>query len=166
MTLFKIYSRNFDPSINMALMNGGFLHYTDIKKFLKNLLPWNCWSDFKIISQEYSFVDPLRKLFTEIQTASGGFKPVWKRSSFFEAWKTNAPTTELYEILSNIVIRYYQLFYTVRKEWPPIASISADWKFCDQIVWMHGFLYRFQHYFSHFTAKAHMIHVFPGFHQY
>ena len=37
----------------MALVNGGFLHYTDIKKFLKNLR--NGWSDFEIISQESDF---------------------------------------------------------------------------------------------------------------
>ena len=48
-------SRNFDPSINMALMNGGFLHYRDMKKFLKNLLLRNRWSDFEIISQESGF---------------------------------------------------------------------------------------------------------------
>ena len=36
----------------MALVNGSFLHYTDMKKFLKNLLLRNCWSDFEIISQE------------------------------------------------------------------------------------------------------------------
>ena len=30
--------RNFDPSINIALVNGGYLHYTEIKKFLKTLL--------------------------------------------------------------------------------------------------------------------------------
>ena len=36
---------NFDLLINMAVVNGGFLHYTDMKKFLKNLLP-NHWSDF------------------------------------------------------------------------------------------------------------------------
>ena len=35
----------------MALVNGGFLHYTDMKKFLKNLLR-NHWSDFEIILQE------------------------------------------------------------------------------------------------------------------
>ena len=28
----------------MTIVNGGFLHYTDMKKFLKNLLR-NCWSD-------------------------------------------------------------------------------------------------------------------------
>ena len=43
----------------MALVNGGFLHYRDMKKFLKNLLLRNCWSDFEIISQECSFGDPV-----------------------------------------------------------------------------------------------------------
>ena len=38
----------------MALVNGGFLLYTDMKKFLKNLLR-NRWSDFEIISQESGF---------------------------------------------------------------------------------------------------------------
>ena len=50
---------------NMALVNGGFLHYRDMKKFLKNLLLRNCWSDFKIISQECSFGDPFQKLFAK-----------------------------------------------------------------------------------------------------
>ena len=44
----------------MALMNGGFLHYTYIKKVLKNLILWNRWSDFEIISQECSFGDPFQ----------------------------------------------------------------------------------------------------------
>ena len=39
----------------MALVNGGFLHYTDMKKFLKNLVLRNRWSDFEIISQESGF---------------------------------------------------------------------------------------------------------------
>ena len=39
----------------MALVNGGFLHYTDMKKVLKNLVLRNRWSDFKIISQESGF---------------------------------------------------------------------------------------------------------------
>ena len=41
----------------MALVNGGFLHYTDMKKFLKNLLLRNHWSDFEIISQECPLSD-------------------------------------------------------------------------------------------------------------
>ena len=39
----------------MALVNGGFLHYTDMKNFLKNLLLRNRWSDFGIILQESGF---------------------------------------------------------------------------------------------------------------
>ena len=39
----------------MALVNGGFLHYTDMKKYLKHLLCRNRWSDFEIISQESGF---------------------------------------------------------------------------------------------------------------
>ena len=39
----------------MALVNGGFLHFRDIKKLLKNLLLRNRCSDFEIISQESGF---------------------------------------------------------------------------------------------------------------
>ena len=39
----------------MALVNWGFLHYTDMKKFLQNRLLRNPWSDFEIISQESGF---------------------------------------------------------------------------------------------------------------
>ena len=49
----------------MALVNGGFLHYRDMKKFLKNLLLQNCWSDFEIISQECSLGDPFKKMFVK-----------------------------------------------------------------------------------------------------
>ena len=38
----------------MALVNGGFLQYTDMK-FLKNLVLRKRWSDFEIISQESGF---------------------------------------------------------------------------------------------------------------
>ena len=39
----------------MALVNGGMLLFTDMKKFLKNLVLRNRWSDFEIISQESGF---------------------------------------------------------------------------------------------------------------
>ena len=55
MTLFKNCSQNCDLSINMSLVNGGFLHYTDMKKSLKNLVLRNRLSDFEIISQESGF---------------------------------------------------------------------------------------------------------------
>ena len=39
----------------MALVNGGFLLYTDMSKYLNNLYLRNRWSDFEIISQELCF---------------------------------------------------------------------------------------------------------------
>ena len=53
--LFKNCSQNFDLSINMTLVNGGFLHYMDMKKFLKNLVLRNSWSNFEVISHESGF---------------------------------------------------------------------------------------------------------------
>ena len=35
------------------------------KQFFKNLLLWNRWSDFEIISQECSLGDPFHKVFTK-----------------------------------------------------------------------------------------------------
>ena len=61
-TVFKNRSRNFDASRNMAVVNGGYLHYTDMKKFLKNVILWNRWSYFEIISQKLSFDEPFQKL--------------------------------------------------------------------------------------------------------
>ena len=55
MTFFKYCLRNFDPSLNMALVNGGFLNYTDMKQFLKNIVLRNCRTDFEIILQESGF---------------------------------------------------------------------------------------------------------------
>ena len=82
MTLFKSCSRNFDASINMALVNGGFLHYTDMEKFLKkNLLLWNGRSDFEIISHKCSLSDPFQKVFANFLSSinmalvNGGFLP-------------------------------------------------------------------------------------------
>ena len=49
----------------MALVNGGFLHYTDMKKFLKSLVLRNRWSDFEITSQECSLGDPFQKMFAK-----------------------------------------------------------------------------------------------------
>ena len=39
----------------MALVNGGYLHYKDMKKFIKNLLLRNCLSGFEIILEESGF---------------------------------------------------------------------------------------------------------------
>ena len=39
----------------MAMVNGGFLRFTDMEKFLKNLVLRNRRSDFEIIPQESGF---------------------------------------------------------------------------------------------------------------
>ena len=48
--------------------NGGFWHYRDMKKFLKNLILRNCWLDFEIISQECSLGDPFQILFAKFSS--------------------------------------------------------------------------------------------------
>ena len=58
----------------MALVNGGFLHYMDMKKFLKNFFLQNSSSDFEIISQECSLGDPF-------QTLSAKFCSVYRYGS-------------------------------------------------------------------------------------
>ena len=51
----------------MALVNGGFLHYMEMKKFLKNFFLQNRLSDFEIISQECSLGgDPFQKLMAKL----------------------------------------------------------------------------------------------------
>ena len=49
----------------MALVNGGFLHHTDMKKFLKNLFSETEGQ----ISQECSLGDPFHKLFAKFYSA-------------------------------------------------------------------------------------------------
>ena len=50
----------------MALVNEGYLHYREMKKFLKILLLRHVWSDFEMISQKGSLDDPFQKLFTKL----------------------------------------------------------------------------------------------------
>ena len=50
----------------MDLVNGGFLHSMDMKKFLKKTFFFqNRLSDFEIISQECSLGDPFQKMFAK-----------------------------------------------------------------------------------------------------
>ena len=63
----------------MALVNGGFLHYIDMKKFLKNFFLQNPLSDFEIISQECFLGDPFQNcwqnfdLSINMALVNGGF---------------------------------------------------------------------------------------------
>ena len=55
--LQKVFTE-FD-SIKNSGCHGNQIEF--FKQFLKNLLLWNCWSDFEIISQECSLRDPFVK---------------------------------------------------------------------------------------------------------
>ena len=63
----------------MALVNGGFLHNMEMKKFLKNVFLQNRLSDFEIFSQECSLGDPFQKclqnfdLSINMALVNGGF---------------------------------------------------------------------------------------------
>ena len=59
--LQKVFTE-FD-SIKNSSCHGNEIEF--FKQFFKNLLLWNRWSDFEIISQECSFGDPFQKLFRE-----------------------------------------------------------------------------------------------------
>ena len=56
----------------MALVNGSFLHYTDMKKFLKNILLRIHWTNFELISQECSLGDPFQKVFAKFCSGEWG----------------------------------------------------------------------------------------------
>ena len=79
----------------MALVNGGFLHYMDMKKFLKNVFLQNCLLDFEIISQEYSLSDPFQKLFAKFDLSinmvlvNGGFLHYTDMKKFLKNLKKN-----------------------------------------------------------------------------
>ena len=79
----------------MALVNGGFLHYMDMKKFFKNFLLGNSRSDFEVISQEYSLGDPLQILFAK-------FWSVYKHGS--GEWGY-LPYTDMKKFLKNLPLR-------------------------------------------------------------
>ena len=68
----------------MALVNGGFLHYTDMKKFLKNLFLRSHWSDFEINLQKSGFYIsrhpdcPIRALIATGKVPSSFVSPLGK----------------------------------------------------------------------------------------
>ena len=52
----------------MALVNVGFLHYMDMKKFVKNFFLQNRLSDLEIILQECSLGDPFQKMIAKFSS--------------------------------------------------------------------------------------------------
>ena len=71
------------------------------------------------------------------------------------------PTERFLKIRQSEVLQIEKLVHVV--VW--FNPLPND-KILDVVGWLNGVLGRFQQYFSHITAIVHIIHVFPGFHQY
>ena len=60
---------------------------------------------------------------------------------------------------------------SVKRGFMYLRKVSANARTCNRqrltwlVGWLNGVLRCSQQYFSHITATAHIIHVFPGFHQ-
>ena len=66
-------------------------------------------------------------------------------------------------------LRIFSGPYSAKSPHSPQPCWLTDQNFAENfwlINWLNGVLRRFQQYFSHITARAHIIHVFPGLHQY
>ena len=84
----------------MALVNGGFLHYMDMKKFLKNFFLQNHLSDFEIISQESSMGDPFQKLFTKFWSVHKYGSGKWGLFALYRHEEIH-----IYVVQKNLVLR-------------------------------------------------------------
>ena len=59
--LFRNCSQNLIPSKTLVAVATEWIFL----RFFKNLLLWNRWADFEIVSQECSMGDPFQKLFAK-----------------------------------------------------------------------------------------------------
>ena len=119
----------------MALVNEGFLHYSDMKNFLKNLL-WNRWSDFKIILQKCSLGDPFQRLFAKFWSV---YKHGYGEWGLF-AWY------RLEEILKNLLWNYWSDFKKLfHRNVPWVTLFKNCWQNFDLSINMvlvnGGYLY-------------------------
>ena len=115
----------------MALVNGGFLHYMDMKKCLKNLLVWNHWSDFEIISQECSLCDPFKKLFVTLWFMPKHGSAEWEHSALYghkEILKKSSPLKPLVRIVPCVTLFKNQLWnFDLSKK---VANVGGGFLHC------------------------------------
>ena len=89
----------------MALVNGGYLHYTDMMKFFKILFLWNPWSDFEIISERCSLGDPFQNLFVNFDPlrnmalVDGGYLLLYRNEEFLKIllFETDGQISKLFQ---------------------------------------------------------------------
>ena len=106
---------------------GGFLHYTHMKKFIENLLLWNRWSDFEIISQECSLGDPFQILLAKFWSVHkhGGFLRYMDMKKFLKRILRNHWSD--FEIISqecSLGDPFQKLF---AKFWSVHKHVSGEW---------------------------------------
>ena len=74
----------------LALVNGSYLHYMDMMKFLKILFLWNPWSDLKKKIPKCSLGDPFENLFVNFDPSrnmalvDGGYLLLYRNEEFLK----------------------------------------------------------------------------------
>ena len=74
----------------LALVNGSYLHYMDMMKFLKILFLWNPWSDLKKKIPKCSLGDPFQNLFVNFDPSrnmalvDGGYLLLYRNEEFLK----------------------------------------------------------------------------------
>ena len=131
----KNCSRNFDPSINMALVNGGFFHCMDMKKkFIKNLLLRNRWSDFEIISQGCSLCDSFQNLFAKFWSVHKHGSGEWGLLALYrheeEILKKSSSLKPLVRIWNNFTVMFLV--------WPFLKNCSQNFDHSINMALVNG----------------------------
>ena len=105
----------------MALVNGGFSHYRDMKKFLKNLF-WNCWLDSEIILQKCSLGDPFQTVFAK-------FWSVYKHGSGEWGLLALYGHEEIRKKISSpkLLVRFWNNFTGMFLGWPFSKIFAKFW---------------------------------------
>ena len=87
--ILKQFDRDV-PWVILALVNGGYLHYMDMMKFLKILFLWNPWADFKRNFLKCSLGDPFQNLFVNFDPSrnmalvDGGYLLLYRNEEFLK----------------------------------------------------------------------------------
>ena len=101
-TLFKTGSWNFDLT-NIPLVNGTTCTIWTWRNSVKNLLLWNCWSNFETVSQECSLSNPFQNLLQNFDPSinmalvNGGYLHYMEIKKFFKVlplWTFPHPTPQ------------------------------------------------------------------------
>ena len=124
----------------MALVNEGYLHYRERKKFLKILLLRHVWSDFEMISQKGSLDDPFQKFlakflsFKKHGSGEWGLLAVWP-------WRNS-----LKFLFSEIVgVRFWNNFTETFVGWPFSKCVCKTFIHQETWLWWLGLLTPYRH---------------------